>query len=77
MYMIAHVVMGQQSRLDLFYNVPARRRFLKSTRTEFSYLDEVIKKIALANFNVSFTVTNNGKRVRDFLAVEKEMSKKE
>ena len=49
---------------DLFFNVPARRRFLRADRTEYNYLDDVIKKIALSNFGVSFKVTNNGKQVR-------------
>jgi DNA mismatch repair protein MutL len=49
---------------DLFYNVPARRRFLRAPRTEYSYLDDVIKKIALTNFDIGINVVNNGKKTR-------------
>lgn len=49
---------------DLFFNVPARRRFLRAARTEYSYLDDVIKKIALTNFAISINVINNGKKTR-------------
>jgi DNA mismatch repair protein MutL len=54
---------------DVFYNVPARRRFLRADRTEYGYLDDVVKKIALSHFHTRFVVTNNGKRVRDLPAV--------
>lgn len=54
---------------DVFYNVPARRRFLRADRTEYRYLDDVIKKMALSHFDTRFVVTNNGKRVRDLPAV--------
>ena len=54
---------------DVFYNVPARRRFLRADRTEYSYLDDVVKKMALSHFHARFVVTNNGKRVRDLPAV--------
>ncbi len=35
---------------DLFYNTPARRKFLKAERTEFGYIDSLIKRIALSRF---------------------------
>jgi DNA mismatch repair protein MutL len=49
---------------DLFYNVPARRRFLKSERSEYNHLDDIIKKICLYNFQVAVKVTHNKKIVR-------------
>jgi len=41
---------------DLFYNVPARRKFLKTEKTEFKHLAEVVKKISLSNFQVAISL---------------------
>ncbi len=41
---------------DLFYNVPARRKFLKTEKTEFKHLLDVVKKISLSNFQIGFTL---------------------
>jgi DNA mismatch repair protein MutL len=54
---------------DLFYNVPARRRFLKSERSEYNNLDDVIKKICLYNFQIAVKVTHNEKITRSLPAV--------
>ena len=48
---------------DLFYNLPARLKFLKSAKTEFSYINEFIQSIALAHPEVAFELKNNGKTV--------------
>ena len=48
---------------DLFFNTPARRKFLRAEKTEFDRIDEVVKKIALSRFDVSFTLTHNQKPV--------------
>ncbi len=53
---------------DLFYNVPARRKFLRTDRTEFSHIDELIKKMALARFDVAFELIHNGKAIRRLAA---------
>ncbi|QBG36542.1 DNA mismatch repair endonuclease MutL [Litorilituus sediminis] len=52
--------------LDLFFNTPARRKFLRTEKTEFHHIDEVIRRIALARFDVSFTLTHNGKLIRQY-----------
>ncbi|WP_251358131.1 DNA mismatch repair endonuclease MutL [Kangiella sp. TOML190] len=49
---------------DLFFNTPARQKFLKAERTEFIHLEETVKKIALANQNVAITLKHNGKVVK-------------
>ena len=49
---------------DLFYNTPARRRFLKTDKTEFLRIDELIKNISLSRFDIGFTLIHNGKIVR-------------
>ncbi len=46
---------------DLYYNTPARRKFLKTEQTEYGHCAEVVRRIALARPDVSFTVTHNGK----------------
>lgn len=48
---------------DLFFNVPARRKFLKSTSREGSLINDIILRIALCNPNISFKLFNNGKKV--------------
>ena len=51
---------------DLFFNTPARKKFLRTDRTEFQKSEEVIRRLALASPSVSFSVSHNGKLVRDF-----------
>lgn len=46
---------------DLFYNTPARRKFLKTERTEYSHIDSLLKRIALSRFDVGFTLRHNHK----------------
>ena len=46
---------------DLFFNTPARRKFLKSSATEFGHCLEAIRRCALANPHVGFSVWHNGK----------------
>ena len=46
---------------DLFYNLPARLKFLKSSNTEFSYIQELVQSIALAHPECSFELKKNGK----------------
>ncbi|MCT7940727.1 DNA mismatch repair endonuclease MutL [Shewanella holmiensis] len=52
--------------VDLFFNTPARRRFLKSDKTEFTHIDEWLKRIAIARCDIHFTLTHNGKLVRQY-----------
>lgn len=48
---------------DLFYNVPARRKFLRTERTEFSHIAELVKRLALIRFDIGFTLHHNGRVV--------------
>ena len=54
--------------LDLFFNTPARRRFLKTEKTEFQHIDELIKRIALSRFDIAITLKHNNKIVRQYRA---------
>ena len=49
---------------DLFYSVPARRKFLRTERTEFNHIDELLRRLALANMAVGFELSHNGRTVR-------------
>lgn len=54
---------------DIFFNTPARRKFLRTEKTEFTHIDETIKRIALSRFDVDITLNHQGKRVRHYPAV--------
>jgi len=47
---------------DLFYNTPARRKFLRTEKTEFGHLHEVVKRQALSRPEVTFVLRHNGKQ---------------
>lgn len=49
---------------DLFYNTPARRKFLRTEKTEFGHLEGVVKRIALSRFEVGFTLRHNQRVVQ-------------
>jgi len=51
---------------DLYYNTPARRKFLKTEATEFAHCDEVLRRMALARPDVAFTLSHNGSARRRF-----------
>jgi len=48
---------------DLFYNTPARRKFLRTENTEFKHLDQIVRRMALARFDVAFKLKHNGRVV--------------
>ncbi|WP_394809391.1 DNA mismatch repair endonuclease MutL [Nitrosomonas sp.] len=53
---------------DLYFNIPARRKFLKSETTEFAHCDEVFKRIALSQSGIEFVLQHNGKVRRQLRA---------
>ncbi len=65
----AHPVGTTLEVLDLFYNTPARRKFMRTEKTEFAHIDEVVRRIALARFDVTINLSHNGKMVRQYRAV--------
>lgn len=64
----AHPVGTTLEVLDLFFNTPARRKFLRTEKTELAHIDEVVRRIALARFDVSFILRHNGKVLRQYRA---------
>jgi DNA mismatch repair protein MutL len=59
---------------DLFYNVPARRKFMRAERTEFAHIDDLLKSLALARSSVEFRLSHNGKPVRIWKAARDEQA---
>jgi DNA mismatch repair protein MutL len=57
---------------DLFFNTPARRKFLRTEKTEFTRIDDVVKQLALAHFDVSFELRHNQRAIRSFRASHSE-----
>ncbi|MDS4042821.1 MAG: DNA mismatch repair endonuclease MutL [Candidatus Competibacter sp.] len=50
---------------DLFFNVPARRKFLRGERTEFGHIEDSIRRLALSRFEVGFCLWHNQRQVLD------------
>ncbi|MGZ5051634.1 MAG: DNA mismatch repair endonuclease MutL [Methylobacter sp.] len=48
---------------DLFYNTPARRKFLKTEKTEFAHIETLIQRMALSRFDIGFTLLHNQKEI--------------
>ncbi|OEF23465.1 DNA mismatch repair endonuclease MutL [Vibrio rumoiensis] len=66
----AHPVGTTVEVVDLFFNTPARRKFLRTEKTEFTHIDELLKRIALSCFSVSITLRHNGKVIRQYRAAK-------
>jgi DNA mismatch repair protein MutL len=54
---------------DIFFNTPARRKFLKAPATELSHICDVVNRLALANPKVHFRLQHDGRTVADYVAV--------
>jgi DNA mismatch repair protein MutL len=55
---------------NLFYNVPARRKFMKGAPTEFGHISDILLRLALPHPKVTFKLTNNGKKSLDLPATD-------
>ena len=71
----AHPVGTSVEVRDLFFNTPARRKFLKAEKTEFDHLQEVIRRLALARFDVGFHLRHNGKTIFSLHEAPDEMAR--
>ncbi|MDK2612841.1 DNA mismatch repair endonuclease MutL [Vibrio vulnificus] len=69
----AHPIGTTVEVVDLFFNTPARRKFLRTEKTEFAHIDELLKRIALSRFDVSITLRHNGKVIRQYRAAHNDL----
>jgi len=55
---------------DLFYNVPARRKFLRTEKTEYKHIDKLLKNLALSHFETAFEIRHNQRSVHRWSAAQ-------
>lgn len=60
---------------DLFFNTPARKKFLKTEKTEFTRIDEVVKRMALSRFDVQFSLQHNQRTIHKLIKASTEQEK--
>jgi len=60
---------------DLFFNTPARRKFLRTEKTEFNHIEEAVKRLALRHFNVGFQLRHNQKTVLNLKPAASQLEK--
>lgn len=60
---------------DLFFNTPARRKFLRTEKTEFDRLEEVVKRLALSRFDVSFHLRHNQRSIHHLQSAHSDQEK--
>lgn len=62
---------------DLFFNTPARRKFLRTEKTEFDHLLEVVKRQALSRYDVGFTLRHNGRVIQQLRSCKTQQEKEQ
>ena len=58
---VAHATGTTVDVVDLFFNTPARRKFLKTEKTEFGHIEDIVRRLALSRFDVGFELNHNQK----------------
>ncbi|AYB49251.1 DNA mismatch repair protein MutL [Candidatus Williamhamiltonella defendens] len=71
----SHPVGSTIEVLNLFYNTPARRKFLRTEKTEWQHIDEVVRRLALSRFDVAIDLSHNGKLLRQYGVAQSELQK--
>ncbi|MEW8013606.1 MAG: DNA mismatch repair endonuclease MutL [Candidatus Sedimenticola endophacoides] len=71
----AHPVGTTLEVRDLFYNTPARRKFLRTEKTEFGHLETQLKRLAMSRFDVGFTLRHNRREVLALPAADNRMER--
>lgn len=66
----AHPIGTTIDVVDLFFNTPARRKFLRTEKTEFTHIDALLKRIALSRLDITINLRHNGKQVRQYRAAQ-------
>jgi DNA mismatch repair protein MutL len=62
---------------DLFYNTPARRKFLKTEKTEFAHIETLIKRMALSRFDIGFSLSHNQKEILNLKPAESDVEQEQ
>ncbi len=62
---------------DLFYNTPARRRFLRTERTEFGHIEKWVRRLVLSRPEIAFTLTHNQRTVLQLVAAKDEETRRQ
>lgn len=60
---------------DLFFNTPARRKFLRTEKTEFNHLEDVVRRLALSRYDVAFSLRHNGRSSLSVAVAEDRLSR--
>lgn len=62
---------------DLFFNTPARRKFLRTEKTEYNHLEEVVKRQALSRFDVAFTLRHNQRVIHQLRSASSQLEQEQ
>lgn len=60
---------------DLFFNTPARRKFLRTEKTEYTHLEDIVKRLALSRFDVAFNLRHNGRAIYSWRAGDTQLER--
>lgn len=71
---VAHAQGTTVEVCDLFYNTPARRKFMRAEKTEFSHINEMVKRMALSRFDIGFSLRHNQRAIHELTAVNDSVS---
>lgn len=58
---------------DLFFNTPARRKFLRTEKTEYTHLEDIVKRLALSRFDVAFNLRHNNRAIYSWRAGDSQL----
>ena len=72
---VAHPVGTTVEVRDLFFNTPGRRKFLRSEKTEFLHIQELVRRIALSRFNPSIRFSQNGRSISNAIIMNRHQSR--
>lgn len=71
---VAHLRGSTVEVRDLFFNVPARKKFLKTERTESKHIEQLVQRLALSHFSVGFKLSIDGKEIYHFKPADDQLS---
>lgn len=60
---------------DLFFNTPARRKFMRTEKTEYNRIEDVVKRLALSRFDVGFNLSHNGRAIHSWRGATSQVEK--